>query len=152
MEIRHKTVAEMTTTEYNAAFKANYGFDGYMQGELYRCRREGHEGRVILLWDGPDDRVSSLIGWAILTPVRLYGMVAATRYTKRNSKYTVQFWVKRQHRRKGYGKILMNEVKKHDPKPHVFPHDTASAELFSSYNVTTLSTDRRYIRKKPKVA
>lgn len=153
MEIRRKHVSEMTPLEYRACYRANYGTEGYMQEELARCKI-GYPGEVILLWDGPDDTEKSLIGWALLTPVRRYGLLSVTRWVMRKSKYTVQFWVKRQHRRKGYGKILMNEVKtNYDPNPHVIPHDDASSELFSSYKVQVLNDDKVWLKRgKPKVA
>lgn len=153
MEIRHKAVSELTTVEYRACHRANYGpFNGYMSEELGRCRK-GAPGRVILLWDGPDDTIRSLVGWALLTPVRKHGLVGVTEWVMKRSIYTVQFWVKKQYRRNGYGKILMNEVKKLDPKPHVMPHDAASSELFSSFDVQVLKDDKHWIKRgKPKVA
>lgn len=152
MEIRHKPVSELTKVEYKACYTACYSLDnGYMKEELARCKG-GHPGQVIMLWDGPDDTAKSLIGWALLTPVREYGLLAVTRWVMSRSKYTVQFWVKRQYRRKGYGKILMDEVKKLDERPHVLPHDDASSELFSSYNVQVLQSDKIWMKRKPKVS
>lgn len=152
MKIIHKPVADLNTIEYRACYKANYGAEGYMQEELSRCRR-GHPGEVILLWDGPDDATKSLIGWVLMTPVREYGLLAVTRWVMGKSKYTVQFWVKRQHRRKGHGTALMNEVKRLDPNPHVMPHDDASAELFSSFKCQVLKDDKAWLKPgKPKVA
>lgn len=152
MEIRVKPVSELTPVEYRACYRANYGEDGYMQSELYWCKR-GQPGTVVMLWDGPDDTVKSLIGWCLLTPVRMYGLLTVTRYVMGRSKYTAQFWVKRQYRRKGYGKTLMNEVKKLDPNPHVLPHDGASSELFSGYKCQVLAQDKNWIKRgKPKVA
>lgn len=153
MVIISKNVSELTPIEYKACRAANYGPDeGYMHEELGLCRK-GAPGMVIMLWDGPDDSTKSLLGWALLTPVRRSGLVAVTEWVMKRSKYTVQFWVKRQHRRKGYGKTLMNEVKKLDPKPHVMPHDAASSELFSSFDVQVLKDDKHWIKRgKPKVA
>lgn len=153
MEIRRKSVSELTTVEYRACYRANYGpFNGYMAEELVRCKK-GHPGEVILLWDGPDDTIKSLIGWALLTPVRRHGLLAVTEWVMKRSKYTVQLWVKKQYRRKGYGKMLMTEVKKMDPKPHVLPHDTPSSELYSSFDVQVLRDDKHWMKRgKPKVA
>lgn len=152
MEIRHKPVSELTPVEYRACKLANYGPEnGYMYEELGRCRL-GAPGEVIMLWDGPDDTTKSLLGWVLLTPVRRYGLLAVTEWVMKRSKYTVQFWVKRQHRRKGYGKVLMNEVKRLDPKPHVIPHDNASSELFSSFDVQVLQGDKHWMKRKPRVA
>lgn len=150
MEIRHKPVSEMTPVEYRACYRANYGEEGYMQEELARCK-SGYPGNVIMLWEGPDDTARSLIGWALLTPVRQHGLLAVTRWVTTKSKYTVQFWVKKPHRKKGFGKMLMNEVKKYDENPHVMPHDDASMELFSSFKVQVLNEDKHWIKRKPRL-
>lgn len=152
MDIRHKRVCDLTKVERRACYLANYGFEGYMREVLAECT-ENNNGRVVLLWDGPDDTVRSLIGWALLSPVaNKYSIVAASDYARKNCVYTAQFWVKRQYRRKGYGKILVAEAKKYDPRPYVLPHDIPSAELFSSFNVRTSSYDRKWLRRKPKLA
>lgn len=147
-----KDVSDMTPVEYRACSAANYGvIEGYMLEELRHCRA-GRPGKVVMLWDGPPDTPKSLIGWALLTPTRTWGLTAVSRYMASSAKYTVQFWVKAQYRRKGYGKMLMNEVKQLDPRPHVFPHDEASGELFSSFNVRVSKNDMRHIKRgKPKV-
>lgn len=154
MEIRHKLVSELSPVEYRACYKANLGDEGYMRSTLVEERLGVGQGQIIMLWDGPDDTARSLIGWALLTPITLSGLLAATRYVKSKSKYTVQFWVKRQHRKKSYGKLLMEQVKLHyDLNPHVFPHDEASSEFFSSYNVQVLQFEKHWLKKgKPKVA
>lgn len=151
MEIRHKHVSELSPVEYRACYKANYGpVNGYMLEELIRCKK-GYPGEVVMLWDGPEE-TKSLIGWCLLTPVRLYGLLAVTRWVMGRSKYTAMFWVKKQYRKKGYGKMLMTEVKKIDPNPHIMPHDDASSELFSSFNVQVLNEDKFWIKRKPRVA
>lgn len=153
MEIRHKRVEDMTPVEYRACYLANYGMEtGLMAGELSDCRHGDYNGQVIMLWDGPDDTVRSLIGWALLTPVRKTGLLAVTDWAMKRSKFTVQFWVKSPYRRKGYGKLLMTEVKELDPRPHVIPHDERSSELFSSFEVQVLRSDKHWIKRKPKVA
>jgi len=153
MDIRHKKVSELTPVEYKACKSANYGPDnGYMHEEVTRCRQGKYPGEVIMLWDGPDDSTRSLLAWALLTPVRRHGLLSVTEWVMKRSKYSVQFWVKRQHRRKGYGKILMAEVKKYDENPHVMPHDDASSELFSSFKVQVLQDDKHWLKRKPKVA
>lgn len=155
MKIITKEVRDLTRTEYLACYLANYRESGYMQDTLSRARKFPMTDpcTVIMLWDGPEDKVSSLIGWASLSPTSLKGMLGVTRYVKSKSKYTAQFWVKQQYRRKGHAKTLMNEVKKYDPNPHVFPHCHASGEFFSSYKVTSMQDGHHYLkRKKPKVA
>lgn len=151
MKIIHKDVSELTPVEYRACYRANYGDGGYMREVLVDCKN-GNPGKVILLWDGPEDSARSLIGWSLLTPVDLYGILAVTRWVTKRSKYTAEFWVKKRHRRKGYGKVLMNEVKKHDDNPHVIPHNKASSELFSSFKVQVLQQDKSWLRNKPRVA
>lgn len=156
MEIRMKSVPELTQLEYRACRGANYGDSGYMQGMLTNARESKDDTAIaIMLWDEnePKNRVGSMVGWCFLTPVSLSGITGATRYTKSRSIYTAQFWVKKPHRKKGYAKMLMHEVKKLDPRPHVIPHNESSAEFFSSFDVTVLADERSWInRKKPKVA
>lgn len=152
MEIIHKSIKDLTKTEYRACYLANYGpWDGYMCETLVNAKNST-ECKVIMLWDGPDDTVRSLIGWALLTPVREYGILAVTPWVMRRSKYTAQFWIKKQYRRRGYGKILMTETKKLDPRPHVIPHDRPSSELFSSFDVQVLKSDKLWLARKPKIA
>lgn len=154
MKVITKTVNELTKDEYAACRVANYGPDGYMRYVLQDYRKkDGDKAIVIMLWESESTGLSRLLGWALLTPCTTRGMLGVTRYTKSKSKYTAQFWVKRQHRKKGYGKILMREVKTHDPRPHVLPHDPPSAEFFSSWHVTVLSYDRVWMKPtKRKVA
>lgn len=152
MEIRHKKVSDLTPVEYRACYQANYGYIGYMQNELHFCRKYGDPGEVIMLWDGPDDTTRSLIGWVLLCPVRVEPYYASA-HIRRVSKYTVNVWVKSKYRKQGYGKMLMDEVTKLDPRPHVLPHSEASANLFSGYRVAcTLMDRRRWIKPKPRVA
>lgn len=149
MVISVKPIKELTNEEYRACLYTNFGIWGLMQRQL----EIADEGYAIMLWDKPDStKRVNLIGWALMTPVTLNGAIAATRYTKRMSKYTVQVYVKTKYRRKGHGKTLMLEATKIDPRPHVIPHDAKSAELFSSFKVTTLRDDRYLLRNKPKVA
>lgn len=165
MEIRHKNVEDLTPLEYKACLAANYGPEwsdnggGYMYGELQECRSKDSDntGRVIMLWDGPDDSVKSLLAWCLMTPVRSWGNLWASEWNRKKAKYTCQFWVKRNHRKKGLGRILMDEVIKIDPCPHVFPHNTAAAAFFVDYKVTASGSERRRLhsakrRKKSMVA
>lgn len=153
MQVITKPVASLTPDEYRACRLANFGYDGYMMEELQRRRREKSlDAIAIMLWDGPSDKASSLKGWTLLTPVSQKGMLSASRYICSKAKYTAQFWVKKQHRRQGLGTILMLEVKKHDERPHVIPHDIKSVELFSKFKVRSSNYDRPLKRSKPKVA
>lgn len=150
MEIRHKEVKDLTDVEYRACYRANYGWDGYMQTELVNARNGEQEGIAIMLWDGPDNTIRSMRGWALLTPTKTNGLTAVSRYGKKNIKYTAEFWVKTRYRRKGLGTLLMQEVKKYDKRPHVLPHDKASSELFSCFDVYVLQHERYWLKNKPK--
>lgn len=153
MEILHRSVRELTPTEYRACLRANYGPDnGYMWEELTRCRTKGQPGTVIMLWEGPDDDMKSLRAWCLLTPVRLWGLIGVTRWVMKKSKFSAMFWVKRQYRGRGYSHILMREVKKYDDNPHVMPHDKASGEFFSGYKVQVMRDDKEHMTRKPRVA
>lgn len=149
MEIRHKKVEDLTAIEYKACYDANYGPDGLMQNELVTCRNKNYmaTGEVIMLWDGPDNTTRSLIGWCLLTPVRGSGTLWASQWNRKVAKYTAQFWIKSNHRKRGYGKILMDEVQKLDPCPHVFPHSVASAAMFVNYKVTASQHDHEWLRR-----
>ena len=153
MEIRRKSVSELTSTEYRACYEACFNYEkGYMKAELERCRLGKFPGEVIMLWDGPDNRTSSLVGWTMVQPVRLYGLLAVTKYVTTKSKVTAMFWIKQKYRGKGYGTLLMQEVKKIDPNPHVMPHDVASGNLFGKFQCQVLMDDKEHMVKKPHVA
>lgn len=149
-----KNVEDLTTTEYKACYLANYRENGYMQPEISACRYKPKErpGIAIMIWDGPDDQITSLLGWCLLTPTRTWGLIAVSRYIKSKSKYSAQFWVKRQHRRKGLANMLMLEVKKIDPRPHVFPHCEASGNFLSGFDVSAHRDERYWMKRKPKIA
>lgn len=142
MLIVHKDVSDLTRGEYQAMYRANFGDEGLMRTNLIGCRKHGNPGRTISLWS-PTKR-NRLLAWALLTPVRPDGDWAASRWTMKQSKYTVMFWVKWEHRGKGLGKILMDEVHKLDPRPHVMPHDEISERFFSHHNVMVMEVDRRW--------
>lgn len=157
MEVRTKEVKDLTETEYKACWSANFGWDGYMRPIVARARDEGSHAIAIMLWDGPDDKKSSLKAWALLTLTtdeETKYQVYMTEYSKRTAKYVAQFWVKTRERRKGYGKMLMLEVKKHDKRPFVLAHDPKSTQLFASFEVTVTKGDRAKLKtySKPKVA
>lgn len=150
LEVRFKDVSELTATEYMACYRANYGAGGFMQEELVACRRTEawatRTGKVYLLWDGPEDKQSSLRAWCLITPIRSWGKLAASRWNMKRSKHTIQFWVKRNHRNKGYGKLLMDLATMYEPVPHVFPHSKNSSRLFKDYDVTASASDHAWIR------
>jgi hypothetical protein len=150
MDIRHKAVEDMSAVEYKACLAANYGpFEGLMYDALRGCRSrwDTDTGKVIMLWEGPEDKVSSLLAWCLITPITKWGPLGASDWNCKKASVTVQFWVKPKHRKKGYGKMLMDEVQKIDPCPHVFPHSMASAALFVDYNVTASGSTRSWLNR-----
>ena len=142
MEVIHKDVKDLTASEYRAFHAANFGDTGIMRGELERCKKYNLQSSTISIWTGIKRR--RLVGWALVTPVRGYGDLAASRHTMKVSKYTFQFWVKPQYRGKGYGKLLMQEAYRLDPRPHVMPHDEKSEKFFSHYHVMVMQIDRNW--------
>lgn len=144
-----KDVKDLTRYQYDYCYDANFGEAGYMQDTLIDCRElPWCQGTAILL------KKRHFVGWTLLTPVttQRHHLLEVTRYVKGKSKVTAQFWVNEKDRRKGYGTMLMNEVKKIDPRPHVFPHDDSSGELFSKFDVSVLREDSKYIKRKDKVS
>lgn len=149
MEIITKKVSELTPDEYRACVRANFGDGGDMRDELRYARGNPHRKVfTICIWDGPHDKQSSLIAWSLVFPA-----VSLDIPGRKKKQLSAHFWVKSQHRQKGYGRVLMLEVKKHDKSPHVFPHSEESAEFFSSYRVKTYQYDGTWLKPgKPKVA
>ncbi len=119
-EVKH--IYELTTSEYNACRRLCFGRDGDMYFHIAEFRQDPRAW-VILLKYPIDDR---LIGWALVTP------------TARKRKRRAAFYVRATERNKGYGSLLMAEVRKIYPKPIVFPHDKRSAAFLAKYynNVT----------------
>lgn len=147
-----KQVSELNSVEYRACWLANFGWDdGYMRQALSDIKH-GTEptlrtGTVIMLWEGPDNTVKSLRAWALLTPTTTRGWLRVSRYAKGRSKYVAQFWVKRQYRKQGLGKKLLDEVYKIDSLPFVFTHDDATGALVKNRPVTTMGYMRRNVPK-----
>ena len=152
MQVLIEKVANLTPVQYQACYRANYGTDGYMRETLVKHRRDKDSAALaILLIEQPagvDFEHKHMLGWALLTPVTTSrdSVVAGTWYTKKRSKYTAQFWVKRQYRGKGLGSLLLSETQKLDPRPHVFPHDDRSGKMFGGKNVTVLKVDQYWIK------
>lgn len=142
MEIMHMPVDALTRGEYLACSRANFGDEGLMQPMLKVCRQGDVEGKTITLWTPTKRR--TLLAWALLTPVSTTGIAPASSWAMKQSKYTVMFWVKWQHRGKGYGKVLMNEVHEYDERPHVLPHDEVSEKFFSGHRVMIMKVDKNW--------
>lgn len=154
MDIKVKNVLDLTPTEYRACYLANYRGTSIMQGDLFRIRSGNpmHSGTAILIWDGPEDTIGSLIGWSLVMPSKTWGDSGISPYAKRKSKHTAMFWVKRQHRRKGYGSILMDEVIKIEPIPFCYPHSKQSAHLFKNRKITADGDSRKWYLNKTYLA
>lgn len=150
--IEKKSLADLTPVEWKACYTANYGAGGYMRN-TFMNNRYNQDAFVLMVWDGPHDSAKNMLAWALATPVTSRGYTSATYYARKRAKYTVQFWVKRPYRQRGIGHSLMQEIKKYDETPHVFPHDDKSGEFFSGYNVTATASERTWMRNnKPKAA
>lgn len=138
----HKPVTDLTPGEYRAFYNANFGPHGYMQSQLeYYRKRLYLPAQTVAVWNGNPRR---LLGWALLTPVRPDGEIAASSWAMKQSIYTAQFYVKQQYRGKGVGKMLMNEVHTLDPRPHVIPHDDKSESFFKKYRVMVMRADKNW--------
>lgn len=147
MLITVKPVFDLGPSAIDFVYEANFGYEGMMLEELDRIYRNKDREPLAMIIHDPHP-----VGWALLCPVTLdcrrphHG----TTYTKRVSKYTIQIFILEEHRKKGYGTALMNEITaNYDAKPHVMPHDTPSGELFSKYKITTTQSDRSHLVKKP---
>lgn len=156
MHIVTKDVRELSPVEYQACLRNNYGDGGYMLHETKAARTnpDAAGAKAVMLWQTHEhEHAKDMLAWVLLTPTKLNGLTGVTPYIKSKSKYTAEFWVKYRHRRKGYATRLMKHVKRYyDPRPHVIPHDDASSELFSKFNVSVLAEDRYFMKKKTKIA
>jgi hypothetical protein len=142
LKVVSKLLSELTPKEYKACLNLNMRSGGNMMYALSEHRKDA-DCHSIMLWDG-----DKLIGWALLVPTKLSSMWAwSTPYAKKHSKYQAQFYVRTSERKKGYGGLLMKEVLKKDPRPHVLPWDERSASLFANYPVTADGYRRRIITK-----
>ena len=150
MRIVIKSADRLTQKEFDSLYEANFGPYGMMQEEIYRAWQDDDPDTWAIMYKHGHE----LYGWALLTPVTtdMSRSVSATSYTKRKSKYTVQFYVYDEHRRKGIAKRLMEEVLEIDPRPHVMPHDIKSGEFFAHYDVTVTNWDKPWQRPKKPLA
>lgn len=142
-----KAIQDLTPEEYRACYSLNFGQYGWMRPSLSYYRKKT-DVWVIMLWE------DKLIGWSLVAPCNRDSIFEINEYAIRRSKYVAQFYVRFRERGKGYGRLLMSEVLKLDPRPHVIPHDTQSGAFFSSYPVTCRRNERPYITegKKRKAA
>ena len=145
-----KKVSELTAVERRACYNAHMGAAGFMREEL--IRKDGGDSIVIMDWEGPRDSARGLRAWALLTPITKSFHAIMNAYARRTCKYSVLIWVKKPYRRQGVGSELVKQVKQHDPKPYVFPHDEASSQLYSKFRVYADRHARTMLRNKPKLA
>jgi hypothetical protein len=120
-------VADLTPAEYRACYRANYRDIGIMRYDLVRARDE-NEGTAIMLWNDDGTKESDMLGWALVHPTHYDD--AATSYARRRVPNTAQYWVKRQHRRKGLGTKLATVVEQNFGRVRVYPHSEPSGKLF----------------------
>lgn len=143
MKIITKTISQLTSEEYTYCYRANLsstGARGEMRPKLveYRAhpawaKEDGAE--VVLLWDGKREGAHRLLGWAMVFD----------NYSEHKDAY---FWVKKPLRDRGYGTILMKEVKKIEKQPKVYPWNEKAIGFFSKFVVD--APEHRLVSK-PKV-
>lgn len=139
MDIRVKSLKDLTPEEYRACFYLNLRGSGMMMYSLMDHKNSA-DAKAIMIWG--DAGKKYLMGWALMVPILDEIGWYPTRYQIKKCKYVNQFYVRKPERSKGLGTILMNEVKKIEPVPLVIPHDPASGDFFASHKVVS-SRDRR---------
>jgi GNAT superfamily N-acetyltransferase len=137
MQVVHKKVSELTPTEYKKCHRLNLGqgrYGGWMQPTLEHYRKNGGDARAVMLKDG-----DLLVGWGLLSPTKSHfnaGPYGITPYVKRRTKYSLMMYVRKSHRGRGYGKLLLEEARKVDPRPMVWYSHTAE-KIYATSTVTT---------------
>jgi GNAT superfamily N-acetyltransferase len=122
MQVVVKPASELTEQEVKQCKSLSMRSYGMMSTSL---TSRAHSATVVLVRDG-----ERLIGWCLgwpadpMNPPRAY------------------FYVRKTHRRRGIGTILMNEITKHyGRRPYVYPHDTRSARFFKNFDSIESSQD-----------
>lgn len=112
-----KLVKNLTPEEYRRCARLNLRFDGYMQEDLSRERRDKNSSaKVVMIRDTDSDM---LIAWSLVFPYE--GKIASHYYTRKT------------YRRKGYGSRLIRAVQKIAPKPVVFPGTDENLPFFRKH-------------------
>lgn len=143
MEIIIKPLPRLTDKEYQACRRLNMGPEGLMQDTLID-QADNPRCQAIMLWG------RYMYGWALLEPIKETMYAEVSDHAMRVCKYSAQFYVRESARGRGYGRMLMNEVVKFDPKPYCIPHDPLSGSFFSNFRITA-TRDRRELMSKKKV-
>jgi GNAT superfamily N-acetyltransferase len=143
MQVLTKKVSDLTPTEYKQCHRLNLGQGmggGWMQPTLEHYRKTGGEARAVML---KDDEL--LVGWGLLSPTKSHfkeGPYGITPYVKRRAKYSLMLYVRRSHRGKGYGRILLDEARRFDPRPKVW-YSHHAEKLYASSKVTANKDTRK---------
>ena len=107
-------------------------------------KHKNKDARAIIAYDGDKP-----LGWMLMIPTshepELYeALDYVTDYAKRTCKYTLQFYVRKDARRMGVAKALMEEALRYTPRPRVIPWSPESAAFFADYPVY-VDRYRRYL-------
>lgn len=137
-----KRVAELTPREYKQCCSLTMRDWGLMMYSIQEERKDKIDSLAIMVKDG-----DTLVGWCLMTPIQHTGSIYVTKYARKVSKYSVQFYVRKKNRRQGVARTLMNEALRYDTRPFVIPWDSRSAEFFADYTVTADRERRGLITK-----
>ena len=138
-----KPLGDLTPHQWKRCSKLNAGDMGNMY-DMMREQRYNPEALAILLRKG-----RGIVGWGLLIPTAdLYSWWGMTYYARKTTKYNAQLWIDEKHRRRGYGKIIMDEIQRRDPKPFVYPYDEHAGNFFADYRVSAWSEHREANLKK----
>lgn len=144
MRLITKTIGQLTNEEYRYCYNANLDSSdkttGRMRPDLVYYRSDpltarDEDAKVVMLWDDAQSGAKRLIGWA-MTFIE-------------GREHIAFFWVKKPHRNKGYGTMLMKEIKKSNPKPYVYPWSDNSYGFFSKFEVDVPVDRTMRLVKKP---
>ena len=112
-----KFVRNLTPDEYARCARLNLRFDGYMQEDLQRERRDkDSSARVVMIKDTESDM---LIAWSLAYP--------------HNEGIVTHYYTRKTYRRQGFGGRLIKAVQKFAPKPIVVPGDDVSRLFFKKH-------------------
>lgn len=133
MQVVVKDVEDLTEFEYARCRRLNFGNAGQMRDKLHEVRFEplnSHKkAKAVMIVDQ-----DKLVAWSLVFPMP---------YVRG---YAAHFYVRANMRRKGYGTVLFEQVKKIDKKPWVFPHDSRSAGLLKKAPVRCYTSDEVWLK------
>jgi GNAT superfamily N-acetyltransferase len=126
---RIKLVGELTAAEYRACSQLNRRHLGLMRRKLVLMRSSfPDDSQVVLIEDG----ASKLLAWALVFPDR------------RSDSPGVYFYVRRDYRRYGLGRKLLQAVCRQVEKPRVYPWDARSQGFFNAAKPGTVQLVRYF--------